>query len=196
LKVLEAEFVASAASAETVPHDGLPHVAFVGRSNVGKSTLINALTHSKLARTSAKPGKTRLLNLYRLRLASKFRVDFVDLPGYGYAAGRTTEEDFDALAGAYFAGRRHADQPTVMLLLVDGRHPGLRRDLAAWSWLVEQGLPAAVVITKIDKLTRADRSRHLGQFTDMFNIPLVAVSALSGEGLEDLWTTITKQLRP
>lgn len=194
MKVLAAEFVGSAARADGVPDDGLPHVALIGRSNVGKSSLINALTRARLARTAAKPGKTRLLNLYRVRLSNNTRVDLVDLPGYGYA-GRAGD-DFDALVGEYFAARRVHDRLTLGLLLVDGRHPGLERDRQAWSWLVEQGLPAAVVITKMDKLSGAERARHLGQFADTFNVPLVAVSAMRGEGLEALWTLIARQLRP
>jgi GTP-binding protein len=177
-----------------VPEDGLPHVVMVGRSNVGKSTLINALTRSRLARTAAKPGKTRLINLYRVNLAGAGRLDLVDLPGYGHASGGTG--DFDAMMAEYFAWRRTHDRATLVLLLVDGRHPGLDRDRVGWSWMVEQGLPAMVVVTKIDKLSRAERARHLKEFADTFNVPLVAVSATKGEGLEALWTTIARHLLP
>jgi GTP-binding protein len=194
VKVLDAEFVGSAARPSSVPEDGLPHVVMVGRSNVGKSTLINALTRSRLARTAAKPGKTRLINLYRVNLAGAGRLDLVDLPGYGHASGGTG--DFDAMMAEYFAWRRTHDRATLILLLVDGRHPGLDRDRVGWSWMVEQGLPAMVVVTKIDKLSRAERARHLKEFADTFNVPLVAVSATKGEGLEALWTTIARQLLP
>jgi GTP-binding protein len=192
VKVLTAEFVGSAARSASVPEDGLAHVVMVGRSNVGKSTLINALTRSRLARTAAKPGKTRLINLYRVSLAGAGRLDLVDLPGYGHASGGT--DDFDAMMSEYFAWRRGHDRATLILLLVDGRHPGLDRDRVTWSWLVEQGLPAMVVVTKVDKLSRTERARHLNQFANTFNVPLVAVSATGGEGLEALWTTIARQL--
>jgi GTP-binding protein len=113
MRVVEARFVTSAASAEGIPRDGVPHIAFVGRSNVGKSSLINALTRQKLARTSAAPGKTRLANLYRMAMEGgaggpgRWSVYFADLPGYGYARGgqdsvaelaRVAEEYFGALA--------------------------------------------------------------------------------------------------
>src|ERR1019366_3375766 len=115
-----------------------------------------------LARKAAKPGKTRLINLYRIRLAGWGQLDLIDLPGYGHASGGT--DDFDAMMAEYFAWRRTHDRPTLILLLVDARHPGLARDSLTWEWLVEHGMPAMVVLTKIDKLSRAERARHLTQF--------------------------------
>ena len=191
LKVIS-EFITSAAGAEGFPTDGTPELAMVGRSNVGKSSLINALIRTRLARTAAKPGKTRLINVYRIRLAGAGQLDLIDLPGYGHASGGT--DDFDAMMGEYFGWRRTHDRPTLILLLVDSRHPGLARDSLTWEWLVEHGMPAMVVLTKIDKLSRTERARHLKQFADTFHVPLVAVSATKGEGLEALWTTIARQL--
>jgi len=109
LKVLQTEFVTSAASggrADDIPADGLAQIAFAGRSNVGKSSLLNALTRVKLARTSAAPGKTRLANIYRVTVdggAGRWRVYFVDLPGYGYArGGKDSAAELAAVAAAYF----------------------------------------------------------------------------------------------
>src|SRR5262245_56897009 len=126
--VTEAEFVLSASAAAQLPQNPIPHMAMVGRSNVGKSTLINALVRRTLARTSARPGKTRLLNAYRIRLSNGGRFMLVDLPGYGYA-GRE-ENDFDALVSGYFAARRAQPETTLALLALDARHPGLASDEA------------------------------------------------------------------
>jgi GTP-binding protein len=186
LKV-SAEFVTSAASADGFPRDRLPEIALVGRSNVGKSTLINALVKSIIARTSAAPGKTRLANFYRVQPAAGRAFYIVDLPGYGYArGGDTAADDFRRLAEEYFdrEGARAA------LLLIDARHPGLEADLAAWDWLQSQPFPKAVVASKVDKLTRAERGRHSRQLDSLFAGPVPLVSAHSGEGLEELWKTI------
>src|SRR3954462_15197482 len=140
---ISAEFVTSAASARDFPRDRLAEVALVGRSNVGKSSLINALAGRSVARTSAAPGKTRLANFYRVQRGASPPLYLVDLPGYGYArapgGSRAAEErrnaasrEFDRLMAAYVA--RAAGQPIGVLLLVDSRHPGLESDLDAWAW--------------------------------------------------------------
>lgn len=193
--VTEAEFVLSAAAAHQLPPDAIPHVAMVGRSNVGKSTLINALVRRKMARTSAKPGKTRLLNAYRIRTSNGLHFLLVDLPGYGYA-GRREENDFDALVSGYFEARRARPEPTLVLMAVDGRHPGLATDIATRGWLDAAGVLTTTVVTKMDKLSSAERARHVRQFADTFKGPLVPVSAERGEGLDTLWTQIRKQLLP
>lgn len=190
--VTEAEFVLSAATASQLPPDAIPHMALVGRSNVGKSTLINALVRRKMARTSAKPGKTRLLNAYRVRLSNGTTFMLVDLPGYGYA-GRA-ENDFDALVSGYFDARRARPEPTLALMAVDARHPGLASDRATRDWLDAAGVVTVTVVTKLDKLKGAERVRHLRQFADACEGPLVAVSAERGEGLDTLWTLIRKHL--
>ena len=213
--IISAEFVTSAAGARDFPRDRLPEVALVGRSNVGKSSLINALVRRKVARTSVAPGKTRLVNFYRVQRGSEPALYLVDLPGYGYAraarlpgpsarsrgrpepgskgGGGASAHDFDRLVDAYF-GRQGSDTggPVGVVFLVDARHPGLETDLEAWSWLKSQRCARSVVGTKVDKLTRAERTRHARELESLFDVPVTLVSAETGEGLDELWKLIAR----
>jgi GTP-binding protein len=187
---IAADFVISAASARDFPRDPLPEVALVGRSNVGKSSLINALVRRQVARTSAAPGKTRLVNFYRVRRGSEPGFYLVDLPGYGYArGGDAAAKEFNRLTEAYFA---RTDRRMASVLLVDSRHPGLDSDLEAWAWLKTQPCPRIVVGTKVDKLTRTERVRTIRQLESLFELPVLLVSAQDGEGLDQLWKLIAK----
>jgi GTP-binding protein len=204
LKV-RAEFIRSAVRPADYPADGLAEVAIVGRSNVGKSTLVNVLTGLRLARTSAAPGKTRTANIFRLQGEGSRPFHLVDLPGYGYArGGAKSVEEFEALAQDYFgdrAGQARAEREGrrrpaafAVLLLVDGRHPGLASDLRAHDWLAALEVPMGVVATKMDKLTRAERSRAQHAFDRAFTAPVLPVSATTGEGLKELWILIARLL--
>ena len=185
---IEAAFVRSAASASDLPRDGLAQIALVGRSNVGKSSLINALVRRRIARTSAAPGKTRLANVYRVRRGSAEARYLVDLPGYGFARGNAGE--FEAIADAVFGAR--GVSRAAALLLVDARHPGLENDREAWRWLTATIVNRAVIATKIDKLSRAERLRAIRACEAVFDHPVAAVSADTGEGLDELWTLIDR----
>ena len=188
---VSAEFVTSAAGADGLPKDGLPEIAMVGRSNVGKSSLINALVRKKLARTSAAPGKTRLANFYRVAVEGKSPFYLVDLPGYGYArGGDAARDEFDALAAAYFGTRAADERCRGVFVLVDSRHPGLEIDRGAWNWLERLGVDCHVVATKVDKLTQAERRRHLAELERLYSGPVTPSSADTGEGLDQLWKTI------
>lgn len=194
---IAAQFIVSAAGPQDFPRDGLPEIAMVGRSNVGKSSLINALTRQRVARTSAAPGKTRLANVYRVVRGGAAPFYLVDLPGYGYARGlrdrsprpeRKSQDDvdFEALSEAFFAR-----DCASALLLVDTRHPGLESDRAAWQWL-HRAAPAAVVGTKIDKLARNQRMSAIRQLESAFEDTVLPVSAVTGEGLDELWKLIDR----
>ena len=218
--IIEATFVTSAATANGLPRDGLAEIAMVGRSNVGKSSLINALVRQRVARTSAAPGKTRLANVYRVARGDTEPFYLVDLPGYGYARGAESARGFEELTRAYFDRvgrvgpvgrvgrvgkntellRDPLDPPdpldTVLvvgtLLLIDARHPGLGSDLEAWRWLTATVGRCALVATKIDKLSRAERLRVLKTDEAAFEHPVLPVSANTGEGLDELWKLIER----
>lgn len=183
----------------------------VGRSNVGKSSLINALLGRTIARTSGAPGKTRLANIYRVDAKQAFYL--VDLPGYGFARGGT--DDLREVTGAYFgrvgqvgqvgqAGKNIEPLPDLpdrpdlsVLLLVDARHPGLPNDIEAWRWLTAMeksgGIDAThVVVTKVDKLARGERIRAMREFESVLEHSVLPVSADTGEGLDELWTLISR----
>lgn len=189
---IAAEFVTSAIDRAGFPKERLPEIVMAGRSNVGKSSLINALVRQKLARTSAAPGKTRLANFYRVAPDAGPRFHLVDLPGYGYArGGDASAREFEAITAEYFGAGRHAGT----LLLVDSRHPGLDSDRHAWNWLGRMGTARHVVATKLDKLTRAERARHLREIERIHEGPVLGVSTQTGEGLNELWKLIDTLLR-
>ena len=192
---MTAEFITSATETAGFPRDRLRELALAGRSNVGKSSLINVLVRRKIARTSAAPGKTRLANFYRVTPDGPPPFYLVDLPGYGYArGGEPSAREFEAITGAYFGARAGA-QLAGVLLLVDSRHPGLDSDRQAWNWLQHLDVPCHVIATKVDKLTRGDRVRHLKELERLHEGPALAVSAQTGEGLKELWKMIDSLLR-
>lgn len=206
MKTLPVRFVRSAVSAADLPREPVPQLALVGRSNVGKSTLINAITGTRVARTAAAAGKTRELNIYAVEYGHRDlkRLFLVDLPGYGYArGGDASAAEFAGLTTMYFgrpapgAGSTGDDAgygPTGALLIVDARHPELAQDLNAWAWLSTKDLATGVVVAKIDKLSRTERVRNVRAWETSLNAPVTPVSALTGEGLENLWTRIVRLL--
>jgi GTP-binding protein len=182
----------SAASERDFPRSGLPEIALVGRSNVGKSSLINALVKQKIARTSAAPGKTRLANFYR---TDEFYL--VDLPGYGYARGGAVSSDtFEALTEQYFdRAATPLRRVAGVFHLIDARHPGLRQDAAAHEWLLSHELPVAVVATKMDKLSKREQAHVMRALAGNYGSRVLPVSTLKGTGLTDVWQILREWAR-
>lgn len=151
---MSSSFVTSAVSLEVLPKDGQPQVAMVGRSNVGKSSLINHLTERKnLARVSSSPGRTRTINLYNI----DERFYLVDLPGYGYAkTSKTNRENFLALLQAYLL---QTSSLKLVLLVIDARIPLSDLDMATAEWLQGIQVPFAIVLNKVDKVKKTDLDR-------------------------------------
>jgi GTP-binding protein len=188
-----AEFVTSAVSADDLPHDGRPEVVMVGRSNVGKSTLINSLVRKAIARTSSTPGKTRLVNVYRIQQVPAPPFYLVDLPGYGHASGgEKAREEFAALIGGYFRARTAGSGSPLAgcILAIDARHPGLGSDVDALRWLSTVDAPSLLVATKADKLSQSEKARLRRDCETSFGQPPLIVSALKGDGLDELWARI------
>lgn len=180
-------FELSAGKKEQLPKTDLPEIVFSGKSNVGKSSLINRLVNRKaLARVSATPGKTATINFYRL---SDCR--FVDLPGYGYAKVSKREKDRWAdLVEGYFAQNRNIG---LVIQLVDMRHPPSADDMNMVRFLLEWQAPFIVVCTKSDKLNKTQTLAQLQLFSKLFKeykVDFYPVSAINGTGMEVVKTTI------
>jgi GTP-binding protein len=198
VRITAAEFVTSAASARDLLQTSLPELAIAGRSNVGKSTLINVLAGRTLARTSAAPGKTRLANYYRLQPSRGPAFHLVDLPGYGYARGARDGQAFDTLAREYFFGDVQGAwiRPAIagVILLVDARHPGLDSDAEAFRWFGARQLVGLRGHQAQWASLRAERQRTSHALTRAFGSDALMISAPDGEGIDELWTWIARQL--
>jgi GTP-binding protein len=198
LKPQTVTFSGSASSPAQFPRDGLPEVAFLGRSNVGKSSLLNALAGVKgLARVSSDPGRTRLVNFFRaqgaLRPGGGKRADLylVDLPGYGYAkAPREVRSGWERLVTSYLEGR---DVLRLCVFIVDARHEPTEGDELLRAYLEHHGCPYVVAANKVDKLGRGEarrRERELQAGLAAGALRLVPVSATRGSGIDELWSIV------
>ena len=186
MKVVKAEFLKSAFKEDDWPKDSKPEIAFLGRSNVGKSSLINSLllVHG-LARTSSTPGRTQSLNFFLIN--NRFR--FVDFPGFGYArVPREIKSSWGEMATGYLAKRR---QLVLSIHIVDSRHEPTKQDLQLHEWLKEYEKPRLIVATKSDKLSNNELKKNLEHIARVLNDDSVmAYSAKSGRGRDELWRAI------
>jgi GTP-binding protein len=181
-----AEFILGAAKLSQLPHERLPEIALAGRSNVGKSSLLNRLAgRKKLARISRTPGKTRELNLYRVNN----RLVIVDLPGYGFAKVPDRVKDaWGQLVEGYLNSR---EELVAIVHLVDSRHPPTADDVQMHEWIRHYRVPALIAVTKVDKIARGKRAAALKKVKDLLEpdeaTPVVFFSAETGEGSKELW---------
>ena len=186
MKVSSAEFIKSAFLESDWPKDPKPEIAFLGRSNVGKSSLINSLLMVRgLARTSSTPGRTQSLNFFLIN--DGFR--FVDLPGFGYArVPQTIRSTWGDMVTSYLAKRR---QLVLSIHIVDSRHEPTKQDLQLHEWLKHSDKPRLIVATKSDKLSNNELRNNLEHITKVLNDKSVLVySAKTGRGRDELWRAI------
>ena len=187
MRIKQAEFVISNTDLRLCPEPNMPEYAFIGRSNVGKSSLINVLTNNKsLAKISSKPGKTRLINHF---LINK-EWYLVDLPGYGYAkVNHNAREQFQKFISRYMTTRENL---TNVFVLVDSRHKPQEIDLDFMIWLGEYGVPFSMIFTKFDKLKKSEQKKSIKLYeTEMLKVweempPYFITSSVSSEGKEEL----------
>lgn len=190
MKIHSTEFIKSAFEQSHWTTDGLPEISFLGRSNVGKSSLINSLLGRKgLARTSNTPGRTQSINFFLINE----NFYFVDLPGYGYArVSKTMRADWGVMAEEYLAER---DELKLSIQLIDARHEPTRLDLQLHEWLIFNDKNHIVVATKADKLSTNNLNKSLKQINaNLKGSKIIAYSAINGLGKDAVWHEINTAL--
>lgn len=199
--ITKAAYLASAVRRDQYPEEQRPAVAFIGRSNVGKSSLINSLTRIRqLAHVSGKPGKTQTINFYELLMRidggeERHPVHLVDLPGYGYAkAARESRKTWAKFIEEYFL---HAENLHFVCLLLDIRHAPMPSDRKMFEWLVSHDIPVLVIATKADKLGRTARQKQLSLMRKTLDVPDLSIlpySVPKNEGRTELLDVMKEYL--
>lgn len=192
--IKQADFLTSVMHLSQLPEQTLPEIALAGRSNVGKSSLINRMLNRKaIAKTSATPGKTQMLNYYIINSS----LYFVDCPGYGYAKVSQTQRRHWGSVIEKFLLERQALR--LVLQLIDVRHPPTKDDIGMFDWLVHNGLPVCIVATKADKIPRSKWQRHVKIIKETLGTPgeidVVLFSSETGQGREQLWEFINRTIQ-
>jgi len=189
MKITSAEFVKSAIAEQDWPRDSLPEIAFLGRSNVGKSSLINSLLGVRgLARTSSTPGRTQMLNFFRIN--NRFR--FVDLPGYGFArVPQKIRGTWGEMVTTYLANRASL---VLSIQIVDSRHEPTKQDMELQEWLVHYAKPHFTVATKSDKLSQNELRKSVERAKLALGGEVLVSWAVSGHGREEVWRRIGRLL--
>ncbi len=185
MKLKSIEYIKAAPKWDQGPKDGLPEVALVGRSNVGKSSLINLLLGRKLAYVAKTPGKTQLLQYFLINKT----FYLVDLPGYGYAkVGKATRHAWQPMMQDYFTRRKTL---RAVGLLIDIRHPDSPLDAQMKDWLYFHQIPLFLIVTKADKITKGKRKAQLDAVKSIYKVEdIVLSSSLKKEGKNDVWKRI------
>lgn len=187
--IKKTEILITAARPDQYPESGPVEIALAGRSNVGKSSLVNTLINRKnLARTSGQPGKTQTLNFYNVN--DLFR--FVDLPGYGYArVSKSARAKWAQMIDTYITGRETLKE---VFLLVDMRHKPNEQDTAMYKWMIDSGFTGYVIATKADKLSRNERAKSVGVIAKQLGVPdkklIMPFSATKKMNIELVWKAI------
>jgi GTP-binding protein len=187
--IKKAEIIISAVEPSQYPNTGWPEIALAGRSNVGKSSLINALVNRKaLARVGNTPGKTRIINFYNINDS----ISLVDLPGYGYAkVSREEKMSWGRLAETYLNSRKNLN---MILLLVDIRHDPTPDDVIMMNYIKETGRDYAVIATKADKIKRSEYKKHIDRIRAVLELDneheIIAFSSLKRMGIDEVWSKI------
>lgn len=193
MKIISAKCAISAVGPKQYPKTGYPEIVMAGRSNVGKSSLINSLCARRaLARTSAQPGKTQTLNFFEVN----HQLYLVDLPGYGYAA--TSKAQQKAWSEFILHYLQNGDKLALILHLIDLRHEPMQNDKEASLWLTRRDIPYIIVGTKADKVSRGRRQAHIAAIRKGLNlpseVPALVYSSETGEGRDELWRQIRSVL--
>ena len=194
MKIRSSEIVVSAIKREQYPAEGLPEIALVGRSNVGKSSATNALLNRRnFARTSQTPGKTRTINFYKIN--NEFY--FVDLPGYGYAKVSKSEKDkWGVIMERYLQDRQEL---CAIFLLVDIRHEPTNDDVMMYEWIKHFGYNCVVIATKADKISRGQYQKHFSIIRKKLQLEkdekIIPISSLKKTGVEEVWNEIINQYK-
>jgi GTP-binding protein len=186
VKISSARFVKSATRPDEFPRDQRPEIAFCGRSNIGKSSLLNTLTNTHgLARTSSSPGRTQTINFFLI----DERMYFVDLPGYGYArVPKAIKSTWGAMIEGYLGNR---EQLKLTLMLVDSRMPPTESDVLMKQWLDHHRIPNAMILTKADKISRNQLSQALRTGAKTLNTKeIIPFSAVTSSGKDEILTRI------
>ncbi len=193
--IKEATFIGSYVKLEQYPVPDMPEIAMAGRSNVGKSSLINTLLNrKKLAKISSTPGKTRTINFYNINQ----HFYLVDLPGYGYAkVSKKERESWGGMIGKYLS---HRSSLREVVLLVDCRHDPSGDDKQMYQWIQQHGFGSIVIATKSDKLSRSKLMQQLKRIRNQLGMTqeavILPVSALKKEGVEPVWDALKRHLEP